>query len=102
MEKIEIGEGCFGPHVLIDGESLFVDEFCNAEDELKRNELKKELINKLLSQVDSLDMMDLRTIAEIVVSRGKYEYLEEDSYRHTCDQCGNYNYNDSYLKIEEK
>lgn len=94
MEKIEIGEGCFGPHVLIDGEPLFIEEIG------KRNDLKRKLIEKLGSLLDEMDMRDFLTIAEIVISRGRYEWIEGDSYSDTCDQCGNYNYGETYVLIK--
>lgn len=95
--KIDIIEGCFGPDVRIDEESLFQHEYDKRSDGDIR-ELRVKLIDEISSIIDNLDMNDLSQIADIVVSRSNYEYLESQSHEGTCDQCDNYNYKRSYKK----
>lgn len=99
MKKIRIGEGCFGPKVSIDDESLFVDDMSEPRETFERaEELKKLLIKELEVLIPKMDMMDFRAIAEIIANRGEWE-CEEDS-TDTCDQCGNYNWSQIYKKVD--
>jgi len=102
MNKIEYGEHCFGPYVRVDGESLFVEDDYYPELTKKAEEAKTKLFRELESLLPELDMMSWKTIAEIVTSRGKWEWNEEGSSHDTCDQCGNYNYNETYTKLDSK
>jgi hypothetical protein len=100
--KLSMSEACFGPNVSIDDESLFQDEYDNRSDDEIR-ELRMRLINELSAIVNNLDMMDLKTIGEIVVSRSNsFEYIEEESSTTDCDQCGNYNTRETYVKRDNQ
>lgn len=96
--KIEIIESCYGPDVRVDNDSLFKSEY-DKRDDIEVSKLKDSLISELSSLKDHLDMMDWRYISEIIVSRGKYKYIESDSYQDSCGQCGNYNTKETYQKI---
>jgi len=103
MKKIQYGDHCFGPYVNVDGESLFVEdgEFYPELDK-KAEEAKMKLFKELESLLPELDMMNWRSIAEIVTSRGRWEYDEKNSRQDTCDQCGNYNYDETFTKLDPK
>ena len=97
--KISLSESCFGPNVSIDGETLFKDEYDNRSDEDIKS-LRMKLIDELSNVVNELDMADLKTIAEIMISRNsKFEFIEEEYSQSDCDQCGSYNTRESYVKV---
>ena len=104
MKKIEIYEHCFGPGVIIDGVNLHIDSNSydgSVEEEQQKIVDKKidQLIDKLKEIKCSLDQCDLYAIAEMVATRGGYEYDEENSQEgESCNQCGNYNYSYVYVK----
>ena len=98
MEKIEIGEQCFGPFVLIDGISIH-EEFASDERESEIESIKKGIIEELNSLIPKMDVDDFRRLVEIIVRRGDYEYINGSN--DDCDQCGNYNSSESYQKIVE-
>jgi hypothetical protein len=96
METIEYGKHCFGTFVRINGEDLHIHEYDERPEEYVR-ELKLKLINELSKIVDRFSLYDLQTIAEIITQNNNdWEYDEELSRSHTCDQCGDYNYNEKY------
>lgn len=96
--KISLSESCYGPNVSIDGESLFQDEYDNrSDDDIKL--LRMKLILELSNVVNNLDMADLKTIAEIMVSRNSnFEFIEEEYSQTDCDQCGSYNTREAYVR----
>jgi hypothetical protein len=102
MKKIEISEGCFGPDVMVDDESLFMHEYDNRKPEMI-TDLQDELIDELKSLKDKLGMNDWYQIAEMVVTTSeKYEYdTEESDEGDSCGQCGNYNWKYIYKKVEK-
>jgi len=96
IDNISIGEGCFGPYVRINQQDLHKHEYAN-QDEIKQIDTYKQMLFDELKQVyDKLDMHDLQQIAQIIVNRG--EWIEDDTKSHndTCDQCGNYNWGQSW------
>jgi|LauGreDrversion4_2_1035121.scaffolds.fasta_scaffold431777_2 hypothetical protein len=103
MEEIILSENCFGPDVVINGESLFIHEYDNRDPKIIED-LQNNLISKLQELKVGMGMNDWTTIAEIVVSLcGEYEYDEENSIDYSsCDQCGNWNHKKVYKKINEK
>jgi hypothetical protein len=103
MEEIILSENCFGPDVVINGESLFIHEYDNRDPKIIED-LQHRLISKLQELKGGMGMNDWTTIAEIVVSlSGEYEYDEENSIDYSsCDQCGNWNHKKVYKKINEK
>lgn len=98
MEKIEIGEHCFGPFVVIDGISIH-EEFASDERKSEIESIKKGIIEELNSLIPKMDVDDFRRLVEIIVRRGDYEYINGSN--DACDQCGNYNSSESYQKIVE-
>lgn len=98
--KIEISEGCFGPDVKIDGESLFKDEYDKRTDE-EISVLQDRVLQELSNLKDSLDMMDWSSIANMITSRGKFEMDESISHESNCDQCGNWNYSNTFNKTKD-
>jgi hypothetical protein len=103
MEEIILRENCFGPDIVINGESLFIHEYDNRDPKIIED-LQHRLISKLQELKGGMGMNDWTTIAEIVVSlSGEYEYDEENSIDYSsCDQCGNWNHKKVYKKINEK
>lgn len=101
MKKIVISEGCFGPDVEIDGESLFVHEYDNRKPETIDN-LQIELIEKLKLIRGGLGMNHWYQIAEIVTSvTNDFEFdVDESNEGDSCGQCGNYNWKYVFNKIE--
>ena len=93
MNKIVYGEGCFGPFVSIDGESLF-----NEQENAKTKQQQQILINELLSIIDKLDLQDFQDIARIVTRRGDWNWEQVEEKYESCDQCGNYNWSETYTK----
>ena len=98
INKIELSEGCYGPDVEINGESLFLHEYDKRTEE-EVLEYKIAFINELLKVVDKINLIDLRYIGEIItINSDDFEYIEEESNESTCDQCGNWNYNQVYIR----
>lgn len=99
MQDITIVEHCFGSDVRINGKSIEIDELNKNNPEEAIN-LRKELISELLDVVDKINTSDLKYIAEIIVTlSNKFEYSEEESNDgSSCDQCGNWNYINKYIK----
>lgn len=98
--KIEISEGCYGPDVSIDNNSLFKGEYDSRSDEEVSN-LQETLLKEISQIKGSLDMRDWMEIANILVSRGRFVPKGEDYYQSTCDQCGNYNYSETFQKVKD-
>lgn len=102
MNSITIIEHCFGPDVRIDGISINIDE-SNENNPQEVIELRKILINQLFDIVDKININDLKLIAEIVtILSDKYEISDEESNESTCDQCGNWNYINTFIKKENE
>jgi hypothetical protein len=103
MEEIVISENCFGPDVIVNGESLFIHEYDNRDPKIIKD-LQDSLISKLHELKSDMGMNDWTNIAEIVVSLSEeYEYDEESSIDYnSCEQCGNWNHKKIYKKINEK
>jgi hypothetical protein len=103
MNSIEIVDHCFGSDVVIDGISIDIDpeNNNNIEEILK---LRKELFNELFEISDKISNYDLKYIAEVVARYSdKFEYSEEESdNRSPCDQCGNWNYSEKYIKKDNE
>lgn len=95
--KIEISEGCFGPDVTVDNESLFKHEYDTRTDE-EMEVIQSKVLQELSDIKGNLDMSDWSAIANIIASRGNFEYQENESTNTDCDQCGNYNYREVYNK----
>lgn len=99
METIEYGEHCFGSFLIIDGENLNDDQ--NKEEE--NLILKRKLIEEINQIVDRISIRDMSTIAEIIVQNNPvWEYDENNSKGSSCDQCGNFNYKEKYIKIDNQ
>lgn len=102
MEKLELGEGCFGPDVAVDGVSLeHLDQHHDAERTLLINQKRKELISELLKVSDKIDTYSLYELAKILVNTvpNKFEIVSSSS--DTCDQCGSWNSDCEYKFIED-
>ena len=100
IDNIELSEGCYGPDIMINGESLFIHEYDNRTEEEVR-EYKILLIKELLEIVDIINMNDLRFIGEIITfNNNKYELIEEEASEYICNQCGNWNYKQIFVKNE--
>lgn len=86
-------ENCFGPDVIIDGESLFIHEYDNRDPKLIES-IQDNLISKLHELKGGMGMNDWTTIVEIIVNlSGDFEYnIEESDEGTSCDQCGNWNH----------
>lgn len=99
MENITIVEHCFGSDVRIDGKSIEINELNEKNPEEVIN-LRKDLINELFDVAEKINISDLKYIAEIIVTlSNKFEYSEEESNDgSSCDQCGNWNYINKYIK----
>lgn len=99
MNTIEYGEHCYGLYVIIDGENLHHYEYDDRGEEYIK-QLKLKLVNELPNVVDRLSTYDLKIIAEIITQNNSdWEYDEEHSRdAKSCDQCGNYNYNEIYIR----
>ena len=91
MNKIIYGEGCFGPFVNIDNQSLFSEE-----KNIKTKEYQALLISELMSVVDKLDLQDFQDIAKIVVRRGNWNWEATEEVYESCEQCGYYNWSETY------
>lgn len=101
IETIELSEGCFGPDIEINGESLIIQEY-NQDKEERVYELRKLLIQELLKNVEKINSNDLLNIGEIVVTLSdNFDFSEEESYESSCDQCGNWNYGNKYINNSE-
>lgn len=98
--KIEISEGCFGPDVMVDGESLFKHEYDTRTDE-EMSGIQDKVLQELSCIKGNLDMADWSAIANIITYRGKFELDESNSYESNCDQCGNWNYRNTFNKTKD-
>jgi hypothetical protein len=100
--KIEISKGCFDEDVRIDGVSIFKRESdTRTNDEL--DNAQQSLIDELSKIKSSLNIQDWVEIADILTGRSReFEYDVENSHdTDQCDQCGDYNWNHIYTKIED-
>jgi hypothetical protein len=98
INKIEIGEHCFGAIARVDDEDI-----CNIHDNEEWSKLaditQLKTIEYLKSIRHTLDTQDWKSILEIITSRDQWDYLDdESSHSSTCDQCGGWNNNDVYIK----
>jgi len=101
ITKIEYGEGCYGPNIAIDGESLHLHEYDTRTLESVDN-LKLDVLSELSKIRAALDQRDWLQILEIVTSRGAWEFNEAECREHSnCDQCGDYNWRHTFNKSEE-
>jgi len=99
--NLKIGEGCFGPNVSVNDESLFRSEYDQRTDEELEN-LQQILLDEISKIKSNLDMNDWLQISQILVSRSdKFTCIESECYQDNCDQCGNYNWGETYVKIED-
>ena len=99
--ELVISEGCFGPTVNINGESLFKGEYDQRSDS-DVDKLQQILLDEISKIKSNLDMYDWAQIAQILASRGNFQYNESESNDgDSCEQCGNWNYCSSYTKIED-
>lgn len=99
--KLEILEGCFGPDVRIDGESLFKHEYDQRTNEDVDN-LQQKLIDEISKVKFNLDMGDWAQIAQILAKRSNlFQDVEGESSEYSCDQCGNYNWRCVYIKSDD-
>ena len=98
ISKIHIGEGCFGPDVSVNDHDLFISDSLSEKDIDQINILKSKLLKELELLIPILDVYDLRLISEIVVKRGQWDISTDDSYDDDCEQCGNYNWGETYTK----
>lgn len=98
--KLDIGEACFGPNVNVNSESLFKNEYDQRTDE-EVESLQQLLIDELSKIKSELDMNDWLQISQILVSRNHKFVCDDDGFSDNCDQCGNYNWAQSYTKIED-
>jgi len=99
IEQIKIGEGCFGSYVQIDGQDLNEHEYVTEEESKKISDSKLKLFEELRILLNKLDMYDLRLISEVIVKRGSWDTDDNKSYTNSCDQCGNYNWGETYNRI---
>ena len=101
ITKLVLIEGCFGPDVVINDESIFDHENDTRSEEHIRN-LKLLLLSELISNVDNLNISNFRELGEILVSiDSNFEQDETESYSDTCDQCGNWNWKTVYKRIKK-
>jgi len=99
METIEYGEHCYGSYIIIDDENL--DLYENDKENEYNHQLKLKLVNELPNVIDRLSIHELKQIAEIITQNNSdWEYDEHLSKTSTCDQCGNYNYNERYRRVK--
>ena len=93
MKEIILNENCFGPDVIVDGESLFIHEYDNRDPKVIED-IQGDLITKLHELKGDIGMDDWTVIAEIIVKlSGDFEYnVEESDEGNSCDQCGNWNH----------
>lgn len=93
MKEIILNENCFGPDVIVDGESLFIHEYDNRNPK-EIEQIQDNLISKLHELKGGMGMNDWTTIVEIIVNLSdEYEYNVEESDEGTsCNQCGNWNH----------
>ena len=98
MNKIEVGEHCFGPVARVDGEDIY-DIHDNEEWTKLADEAQLKTLEYLKSIRHNLDTQDWKSILEIITSRDQWDYLDdESSHSSTCDQCGGWNNNEVYIK----
>lgn len=109
MNELIISEGCFGPSVYIDGDSLRLEEKEYDWDEEKvkihnekADKAQDKLIQELILVKSKLGIDSWSQIAEIVARYGKFDFDEANSDEgSSCDQCGNYNTRSIYNKKKE-
>jgi len=93
MKELILLENCFGPDVIVDGESLFIHEYDNRDPKVIED-IQDNLITKLHELKGGMGMNDWTVIAEIIVKlSGNFEYnVEESDEGNSCNQCGNWNH----------
>jgi len=102
IESIEISEGCYGPNVSINGESLTNNDPDEENNETILN-LRKKLVNELLKNLNNISTYDLRIIAEIVTTISDDYEIDTESIDEgsRCGQCGTYCYYIKYINTSK-
>lgn len=100
LTKLELIEGCFGPDVKINNKSI-IDYENDTIPEHEIHNLKLLLLNELINNVDNLSISNFREIGEILASIDPtLEQDDTESHSDSCDQCGNWNWNTVYKRVE--
>jgi hypothetical protein len=101
MKELILMENCFGPDVIVDGESLFIHEYDNRDPKVIED-IQDNLITKLHELKGGMGMNDWYAIVEMITQlSNEYEYQVDQSDEGTsCDECGNYNHKYVYKKIK--
>lgn len=88
MKKIEIFQGCTNNNIRIDG--------------IDFNDIPKEKIKDYLkNQIDNIDSeWTLSQLFEEFIT-DDFNYKLEEEYNEKCDQCGDYIWNRTYIKIDQ-
>jgi len=93
MKKIFIGEGCFGPIVRIDDESMHLGEYDTRTDE-DIDKMRMFIIHELTKNRKSLSTYEWMEIIQIIGNSSQWNVVDESN--DSCDQCGNYNWDKTY------
>ena len=97
--KLEYGEQCFGSFIRVDGVDLNREE--KNIKELKEIDKKISLILEELFVIrQELNADDWATICQIITNNenNEFKYIEEESNLDKCEQCGNWNNTEVYVK----
>lgn len=97
--KLEYGQHCFGSFIRVDGVDLDREE--KDIKQLKEIDKKISLILEELFVIrQELNADDWANICQIIVNNtnNKFNYIEEESSFDTCEQCGNWNNTEVYVK----
>lgn len=98
IQKIEIGEHCYGQFVTVDDSSIIKEE-CDDRSEEEIKNTKLDILSELVNSIDTMDYSDWITICEIICRGNNFKLSEEGgSEGDSCEQCGNWNYRDVYAR----
>jgi hypothetical protein len=95
MKEIFVGEGCFGPIVRIDGESMHLGEYDERTDE-DIDKMRMDIIQELINNRKNISLYDWSQIIEMIANASHWNLVSESN--DSCDQCGNYNWDRTYEK----
>lgn len=93
MKKIFVGEGCFGPVVRVDGESMHLNENDTRTDE-DVDKLRMIVIQEMIKNRKMLSTNDWMEIIQILGNSLQWNVIDQSN--DSCDQCGNYNWDITY------
>lgn len=96
--QIILSEHCFGGSAQVDGVDI-TETHEGLFDPKEQKDARRKLLSELGKNIDNIDAGYWKELAEMVIQGNpNFEEDKEKSYHDTCEQCGNWNYQNVYNK----